>query len=397
LTGKEKRERRVIGLLSGTSMDGIDAGFVALRGAGANVRLRLVAFRTFPFRRADRERLADLAGPGVKDAESLARADVRLGELFARAAERIAAPHGGLERVNLIGSHGQTLLHRPAKREGATVQIGSGPTIAHRTGVPTVYDFRAADVAAGGEGAPLLPITDWLLFRSRRVDRVLLNIGGIANVTILPAGAPWDQVIAYDTGPGNALIDRVVSMATVGKERFDRGGRRARRGEPIASILASLDSHPFLRRRPPKSTGTSTFGDDLAGSLRSQAARLGGSDDDLVATVTTFTATSAAREIRRNTGNDCEVYLCGGGAKNRTLAGSIAAAVAPRPVCSIDALGIDGDAREAVGFALLADEFIGGRRYPMARVTGAAGAAPLGVLAPGDRPYRIRFDRKDRR
>jgi len=203
---RKGREIRVIGLLSGTSVDGIDAALVRVQGSGEELRARLVGFRTTPFPASVRERLRAATGGGDVAAGELARLDARLGRLFAGAALRLAARHGGIGRVDLIGSHGQTVLHAPRGPEGATVQIGSGPVLAERSGVPVVYDFRAADVAAGGEGAPLLPIADYLLFRSARADRVILNIGGMANLTVLPAGAPWESTLAYDTGPGNALI-----------------------------------------------------------------------------------------------------------------------------------------------------------------------------------------------
>ncbi|MFH1278378.1 MAG: anhydro-N-acetylmuramic acid kinase [Candidatus Eisenbacteria bacterium] len=383
------KPRRVIGLLSGTSMDGVDAALVSVRGGGLRARVELEAFRTFPFSKNDRERLAAMAGPGPKEAEERARLHVRMGEILARGARRVAEPEGGLGRVDLIGSHGQTLLHRPARREGASVQIGCGAVIAARTGVPTVYDFRSADIAAGGEGAPLLPLADYLLFRSRRVTRVLLNLGGIGNLTVLPAGGAWEDTTAYDTGPGNGILDRLASLVTGGRARFDRDGRMAARGIPDGALLRELERHPFFRRRGPKSTGTSTFGDDMARRILSEGARRRRSPEDMLATATAFTARTAGREIRRWAPEDGVVYLCGGGAKNRTLARMIGEEIAPRSLLPVDDLGIPADAREAVGFALLAVEFMDGRHYDMERITGARGVAPLGVLAPGPRPYRI--------
>ncbi|MBM3319969.1 MAG: anhydro-N-acetylmuramic acid kinase [Candidatus Eisenbacteria bacterium] len=384
---------RVIGLLSGTSMDGIDAALLEIRGVGSLLQLQLEAFAVFPFGRADRARLSAIAGRGPRDAEERARLHVRVGELFARAASRLAARHGGIGAVDLIGSHGQTILHAPARRGGATVQIGCGVVIAERTGVPTVHDFRSADIAAGGEGAPLLPIADYLLFRSSRVDRVLLNIGGIANLTVLPAGGAWEETLAYDTGPGNALLDRLAALASGGREDCDRGGRRAARGTVHRGILRALLAHPFLRRRPPRSTGTEVFGDALARDLwdRGRAARIGA--DDLLATAAAFTAASAAGEIRKRSAPGAEVYLCGGGARNRTLVRRLAEEIAPRNLLPIERLGIPADAREAVGFAVLAAEFARGARYPMKAITGARGAPLLGILAPGPRSFRLRIGR----
>lgn len=386
---------RVIGLLSGTSMDGIDAALVEIRRSGERVRVERIDFRTFPFTRADGERLRRAAGRGLKDAEERARLHVRIGDLFARAAIGLARERGGIETVDLIGSHGQTLLHLPARREGATVQIGCGAVIAGRTGVPTVHDFRAADMAAGGEGAPLLPITDYLLFRSRRRTRVILNIGGIANITLLPAGAGWEETTAWDTGPGNALIDRIARALSGGRAKCDRAGRSAARGRVDEALLKKLMTHPFFRKKPPRSTGTSLFGDRLARGLLGRVRRGTIGPDDLLATATAFTARSAGREIRRNSPDDSEVYLCGGGVRNRTLRRMIGEAVAPRPVFPVDELGLSADEREAVGFALLATEFVAGNRYTMKNVTGARSPAPLGTFTPGRRPYTLRLGKDD--
>jgi anhydro-N-acetylmuramic acid kinase len=388
-----ERELRVIGLLSGTSMDGVDAALVAVRGSGASLRARLLAFRTTAFTGADRKRLGAAAGIGRREAAEAARLDVRAGEIFAGAAIRLASRHGGIGRVDLIGSHGQTILHLPGGREAATVQIGSGAVIAARTGAPVVHDFRAADVASGGEGAPLLPITDYLLFRSARTDRVILNIGGIANITVLPAGAPWEGTLAYDTGPGNALIDRIASTLTKGRSPCDRNGRGAARGRAVPAILETLLDHPFLYERPPRSTGTETFGDALAAAIVRKGRRLRATGNDLLATATLFTARTAGSEIRQRTGPSAVVYVSGGGAHNRTLLGMLAEEVAPRRVLPLDALGVSPDAREAVGFALLASEFVRGARYAMRAVTGARGAAPLGCFSPGARPYHLDLDR----
>lgn len=393
---RQNRSFRVIGLLSGTSMDGIDAALVRIAGDGPGCRVVLEGFRTFPFPRRDRLNLLAAAGPGRRDAASMVMLSIRLGVLFARAALSLADAHGGRGKIDLIGSHGQTVLHIPGRPHGATVQIGSGPEIAARTGIPVVYDFRSADVAAGGEGAPLLPITDFLMFGGARCDRVILNIGGIANVTFLPAGGVWEDTVAYDTGPGNALIDRIVRLETDGARRFDRGGASAERGKPNPVILKRLMSHKFLKLRPPRSTGTEEFGDNLARRLFREAKRKGISHVDLLATVAEFTAASAAGEIVRLIGREkgAEVYVCGGGARNGHLMRRLEERIDSIPVRHVDDLGIPADAREAAGFALLASELVRGNRYPMKRITGAKGMPPLGVLAPAERPVAIDLSRK---
>ncbi len=391
-----KRSLRVIGLLSGTSMDGVDAAVMRISGSGPTCRVALEGFRTFPFPKRDRLRLLAAAGPGRHNSTESAKLSIRLGTLFARAALRIADAHGGREKIDLIGSHGQTMLHIPGGREGASVQIGGGPEIAARTGIPVVYDFRAADIAAGGEGAPLLPITDFLIFGGGRRDRMILNIGGIANLTFLPAGGAWEDTVAYDTGPGNALIDRLVHLETDGARRCDSGGRGAARGRTNSAMLQKLMSHSFLKLRPPRSTGTEEFGDLLARKLYREAKRKGIGQTDLLATVTEYTAASAGGEIRKllAPGRRSEIHVCGGGARNRHLIRLLGEKIGSSTVRPMDDLGIPADAREAVGFGLLASEFIHGNRYSMKHITGAKGASPLGVLALAGRPASIALSRK---
>ncbi len=380
----------VIGLLSGTSVDGVDAALVRISGRGTACRARLERFDTFPFTKRQKERIAGAAGPGRRDSAELARLDTALGKIFARAALRIAGDEKAAGTVDLVGSHGQTMLHLPGGREGVSVQIGSATVIAQLTGIPVVSDFRSADVAAGGEGAPLLPVTDFLLFRSERKSRLIVNIGGMANLTFLPAGGSWEETRAYDTGPGNVLIDRIVTLQSAGRRRFDRGGASAARGRVDRPLLRRLLAHPFLRRKPPKSTGFEEFGDTLAADLVRRATRRRVGEADLLATVTAFTALSAGREIVRCAAGErgVELYVCGGGARNRTLVQILEeeTGLVARP---LDDLGIPSKAREAVGFALLASEFVRGSVFPMTHITGARRGAPLGVFTPSVRPFSI--------
>ncbi len=382
------RPRRVIGLLSGTSMDGIDAALVRFHERAGQVRAELESFRSTPFSVAMRRELADATTGGAIDSERMARLDRALGERFAAAANRLIGKKEH-RKADLIGSHGQTILHAPRGRHGASWQIGDPATIAVVTGLPTVARFRAADIASGGQGAPLLPLSDWLLYRSEKVDRVLLNIGGIANFTYLPAGGVWEDVLSYDTGPGNSLIDRISRLSSSGRLRMDRGGKLARTGRVDEEILRELMAHPYLRRRPPQSTGTEEFGDELAETIMMNGRKNGRSTRDLLATVTRFTAECAARAIRRHTVKGTEVYLCGGGTRNLYLVSLIEQLLPGRNHRRFEELGHRSEAREAIGFAVLAREMVLGRRYPMKRITGARGAPLLGELIPGDGPTRI--------
>ncbi|MYI60450.1 MAG: anhydro-N-acetylmuramic acid kinase, partial [Gemmatimonadetes bacterium] len=287
-----KERRRVVGLMSGTSADGIDAVLVDLWGCGDSTRYEILSFNTTPLPSdLRREVFALFAEDASLDA--LCRINFALGEAFATAA-LAAAEQAKLspESIDLIGSHGQTVRHLPAS--GATLQIGEPAVIAARTGAVTIADFRAADMAVGGEGAPLVPLVDHLLFAGHE-GRLLLNIGGIANITALPPNADASAVRAFDLGPGNMLIDAAVAQCTGGREHFDRGGARAARGRVDEALLAELMRHSFLQREPPKSTGREEFGEPfLAEILR----RGTWSDDDLIATLTAFTVQSIAEGIR---------------------------------------------------------------------------------------------------
>ncbi len=370
--------RRVIGLISGTSADGIDAALVELDGAGETTRARVLDFRIFPFDPDLRGRVLALK---EARAEELLRVHVRLGEEFARAALDLItrARRQGVE-VHLIGSHGQTARHHPRAAEpdgrAATLQVGEPAIIAERTGLPVVADFRPRDIAAGGEGAPLVPLVDWLLFRRAGATRGCLNLGGIANVTVVTE-AP-DTVRAFDLGPANMPMDLVVQAWTGGAETFDRDGARAAAGRVDAGLVAALLRHPYLALPPPKSTGREAFGDVFVTPL---LARYRGREADLLASLTRFTAESVAAGIRRWVPERIdEVLVSGGGVRNRTLMSALGGALAPIPVRSLAEVGVDPDAKEAVAFAVLANETLFGRPGNVPGSTGAAGPRVLGKL-----------------
>ena len=374
---RQRPTRLVVGLLSGTSADGTDAALCEISGAGEATRLKMRSYVMTPFSRPLRERIFRLA---QADASELCDLDVLLGQAFADAAEAACdAAAMPMTAVDLIGSHGQTAVHHPRSGGlmGATLQIGEPAVIAERTGRPVISDFRVRDVAAGGEGAPLVPLVDHLLFRSPGRRRALQNIGGIANVSLL--GERLDDLVAFDNGPGNMALDAVARAASGGTDSFDVDGRRAARGQIDRDLLNELNRHPYLQQKPPKSTGRELFGKDFVYPLLSRfEKRL----DDLLATLTRFSAEAIVRSYR----DLCptlpdEVYVSGGGALNVTLMGHLGSLLAPIPLATTDALGVDPKAKEAVAFAVLANETLFGHPGNVPSVTGARGPRVLGKLS----------------
>jgi anhydro-N-acetylmuramic acid kinase len=381
-----RRRLRVGGLMSGTSADGVSAAIVDLGRRGVKV----VAFGTFPYPHALRRAVLEVSRPESGRVDDVCHLNFVLGDAFASALIRLARrANVPLESIDLVGSHGQTIQHIPQgrpfgrRRVRSTLQIAEPAVIAERTGITTVADFRPRDVAAGGEGAPLVPYADFLLFGGGPVTRAVQNIGGIANVTYLPAGGSLNETIAFDTGPGNMVIDYVVSRATSGRLRYDRDGRLAARGKVEPVLLRQLMRHPFLRRRPPKSTGREEFGAPFAEAVYQRARRRGVPPLDILATVTAFTAKSIAQAYgcylpRRVE----EVLLCGGGARNRTLVRMLREELEPARVRMTDELGVPVEAKEALSFALLAVATIRGEPGNVPRATGARRPVLLGKIVP---------------
>ena len=391
--GFAKRHRRVAGLMSGTSADGVDVAIVDIAPRGVDV----LAFATFPHPAALRRQIFALFDPATARLDDLCHVNFALGEAFAAALIRLAAKSGiPLASIDLVGSHGQTVYHIPeGRRSGrailrSTLQIGEPSVIAERTGITTVADFRPRDIAAGGEGAPLVPYADFVLFGDRRRTRAVQNIGGIANVTFLPAGGTAADILAFDTGPGNMILDRAAHLLTGGRARFDAGGRRAARGAIDEQWLAELLRHPYLARRPPKSTGREMFGRAFADRLVARARRRGRGPDDILATLTAFTARSIAGAYRRFLPQmPDEVILCGGGARNRTLVRMLQEELRPARVAPMDDFGLDARAKEAVSFAILAYATACGLPSNVPSATGARRAVILGKVVPGrdQRPF----------
>lgn len=372
---------RVAGMISGTSADGVDVAVCEFSSGSApgELTLRLLAYREEPLDPGLRQRLLDLWRTGSARLDELAELNVEIGEVFADAVERVLREEG-LGRLDLIASHGQTIYHLAApNRRRATMQMGEGAVIAARTGITVAADFRVADIAADGEGAPLVPFFDALFFSGDRV-RALQNIGGIANVTFL---TPGSSPCAFDTGPGNALLDAAARILF--QEPYDRDGRRAAAGEVDEALLASLLEHPYFQRPPPKSTGREVFGDGYAANMIDRAEKRGLSPEDTMATLTALTAESIASAYRDfGPAAIDEVILSGGGARNRGLVDTLARRLPGVTVRRHEEFGIPGEAKEAIAFALLGHETLAGRPNNSPSCTGATHPVILGKIVPGN-------------
>ena len=392
-TGKENTGRLVIGLMSGTSADGIDAALVRIKGQGTGTSVDLEAFKFVPYPDDLRSAILKASEAGTSRVDDICGLNVIVGEWFARSAVALCEQSAvSLEAVDLIGSHGQTFHHLPELKEmygcstRSSLQLGDPSVIAERTGITTVADFRARDLAAGGQGAPLVPIVDYLLYRSEEVSRVLINIGGIANVTHLPAGCDLDDVIAFDTGPGNMLMDAAVKTITGGTLGYDRDGGMGMRGTVSQKLSEELMANPYLALPPPKSTGRELFGSAAADEVLSWRDRI--SDEDLVSTLTSFTAASIADALDRfvlTRGTIDEIIVSGGGTKNPVLMDLLKQRIGGVHIQEIDALGMPAEAKEAVAFAVLANETLSGNQGNVPGATGATHPVVLGVVAPGRR------------
>lgn len=385
----------IIGLMSGTSLDGITAALVEVDGETTeDLRWQVRGARTEPYDDARRRMIHDvILGGGAAGICSL---HARLGEWFGEAAVGVCGEAGvALDEVALIGSHGQTIWHEPPEegKRGSTLQLGDPATIAEITDCDVVSDFRTRDMAAGGHGAPLVPWVDRVLFSREGGARALQNLGGIGNVTWVPPRGAAAPLLAFDTGPANSLIDAAVHLATGGRRDYDEDGRLAAGGVVDGALLAELLRHPFFDQEPPRSTGRETFGVPFVQRLVEAVAPEGDQDWlDLIATLTELSARSIADSYRRwilPRGVD-EVVLTGGGARNRTLVGRLEALLEPVPVYDGVVLGVDPEVKEALAFAVLAWAHVKGIPANEPGATGAAGPRLLGSFTPAaaDRPRR---------
>jgi len=365
-----------IGLMSGTSLDGIDAALVEIRPRGDGYAVEPHRFETRPFEGNLRDELLALLPPNAGSVECLARLNNRLGASYALAAKNVA----GSAKPAFVASHGQTVWHDGAA--GITLQIGNAFTIREALEATVCYDFRSADTAAGGHGAPLVARVDALLLGNDREDRVALNLGGIANVTLLRAGAPPEAAIAFDTGPANMLLDRFVAARSRNALSFDREGALAAAGRVDDGLLAALISDEYFAASPPKTTGRERFGAQFLARHSAEFARL--STEDGAATLTELTAASIAQALARSGFSSARVIVSGGGAHNHTLLARLAARLDGARVETSDMMGIPIDAKEAMAFAVLGYETLRGRAGNVPAATGAAHSAVLGAIAPYD-------------
>jgi anhydro-N-acetylmuramic acid kinase len=365
-----------VGLMSGTSLDGVDAALVRLTTPDT---VELLAFHTEAYSTADRTAMLEAIRRG--SARDLALLHVELGRKFADAAEHLlVAADVDPREISFVASHGQTVWHEPG---AATLQLGDPSVIAEHLGCTVVSDFRSRDVAAGGQGAPLVPIADCMLFGDPRGGRALLNLGGMANVTWVPRRGRTDGALAFDTGPGVAVIDAVARSLDPGVP-FDADGTRARRGRAHPQVLEGLVRHPYFAQRPPKSTGREVFGDSYATELVRLVRAHQGSDDDAVATAVALTTRSVAEAFERwlpGKGGS-EVVVAGGGRRNAALMDKLGAALRGWTVRLFDDLFFDGDAKEAVAFAYLGWLALEGKPGNVPGATGAKGGRVLGRITP---------------
>jgi len=369
----------VVGLMSGTSLDGISAAVARFRDASdGRIDVELLAYSSRSYTPAQRTRLTAALGSGTPS--EYCRLNFELGGWLADAAIEVMAEAGvARDEIAAIASHGQTIWHEPGH---STWQTGEAAVIAERTGVDVISDFRVRDVAAAGQGAPLVPIADAMLFSSQTEWRGLQNLGGIGNVTVVPPRGAIEGVRAFDTGPGVAVIDG-VTRAIRPELAYDVDGKLALAGKPNMRIVSELMNHPYFSSPPPKSTGRELFNSDYMQKLIANARALGSSDQDIVATAVQLTAESVADAYRRFIAEPVrEVLVSGGGAKNPALFAAIAKAAAPISVRHFDEVFFDGEAKEAVAFALLGYLHVTKRPGNVPSATGARGPRVLGKRTP---------------
>lgn len=392
-----KEVRHVVGMMSGTSVDGVDAALVEISGTDSEPKVKLLAFENKPYPPQVREKIFSLFTPANATVDKVGYMNFLLGEIYAKSALSVIEKAGMKpEEIDVIGSHGQTIWHAPIPESpdgipvAYTVQIGEGSVIAKRTGILTVSDFRVADMAAGGQGAPLVPFSEYLLYRREKETILLQNIGGIGNMTVMPAGAKPRDVFAFDTGPGNMIIDAVISTVTGGEKTYDAGGETAAKGKVCNALLDILKEEPYYRQPLPKTTGREHFGvqytEKILGWWKENPIPV----EDLLATVTDLTAYSIADAYERYVlpkYRASEIIVGGGGSYNATLLRFMKERFAPHGVAvrTQEDLGLSSDAKEAVAFALMADCCMRGKANTLPSVTGAEHPAVMGKIS---QPYK---------
>ncbi len=381
-----KKKKIIVGLMSGTSADGIDSVIIEVEGHGISTAFRQIAFSTYPYPIGFKELL--LKNSGVKSArlDTITRLNILVGTLFGETVRKIVRKAGlRMEDVDLIGSHGQTICHLPVpvslfgRNIRSSLQIGHPGVIAKFTGIPTIGDFRIADIAVGGSGAPLVPFFDYIMFRSTKKNRLLLNIGGIANLTSLPKACSTKSVRAFDTGPGNMIIDNL--MMRFFKNRYDKGGKIAASGKILPHILSWLMEHPYLRQNPPKSTGREMFGREFADKIVRRCRNE--HKNDIITTVSEFTAITVYDSYRRFIRSRMipdELFVSGGGAHNNYIMEALRRYFPEVRVSVTDEENVSSDAKEAICFAILANETLHAKPGNITGATGALHETILGTI-----------------
>ncbi|MBC6973480.1 anhydro-N-acetylmuramic acid kinase [Bacillus sp. Xin] len=373
----------IVGLMSGTSLDGIDAALVHIEGNGKDTKVELIHFITARFSREIKSEIQQALSIETSNVKLICSLNFKLGQRFADAVKIVCKQSNfPIEQLDLIGSHGQTVYHHPVqegKMVPSTLQIGEPAVIAYETGTTVISNFRTMDMAAGGQGAPLVPYSELILYRDQNKNRVLQNIGGIGNVTVIPSRVAKQEAIAFDTGPGNMVIDEVCQRLF--QQSFDKNGDIAKQGNVIDEMLSYCMKHPFLEILPPKSTGREQFGKEFTDELLKQFN--GHSKEDIIATVTMFTANSIVHHFQKDIFpyyHIDEVILGGGGSYNKTLVEMIKESLKEES-CKVfrqEELGYSSEAKEAIAFAVLANETYHRNPSNVPSATGARHSVVLG-------------------
>ncbi|MEO0824328.1 MAG: anhydro-N-acetylmuramic acid kinase [Cyanobacteria bacterium J06635_15] len=379
---------KVIGLISGTSVDGIDAALVEVTGTGYTVDVTLIHGATYAYAPALRQKILAIALGAPVTLTDLATLDDTIAQAFAQAALSIQADQAASDHARLIGSHGQTVFHRPTQPQtlGYSLQLGRGDAIARLTRTPTISNFRAADIALGGQGAPLVPLVDACLLSHASFNRCVQNLGGIGNATYLPAQTTGpepaiSQVRGWDTGPGNSLIDLAVAQLSGGQQHYDQNGAWAAKGIPCLPLVDHWLQHEYFQQIPPKSTGRELFGPDYLKVCLMQATAYDLNPADILATLTDFTAASIAQEyIRFLPQLPDQILLCGGGSRNSYLRQRLQQRLSPVAILTTEAANISVEHKEAIAFAVLAYWRWHNVASNLPKVTGATTAVSLGEV-----------------
>ena len=393
-----KNSKLDIGLMSGTSLDGVDAALVEISGFGSQAIVNFKHFTSNPFPDEIRKILLKVSSGEPVSSGIISNLNVLLGQIFSQAVLKLCSEcHLTVNQIDLIGSHGQTIFHQsePRKLWGHTVasslQIGEAAILVEQTGVTVVSDFRPRDLAAGGTGAPLIPYVDFVLFRDPILGRVLLNLGGIANLTILPPKCQSNQIRAFDTGPGNMLIDDLTRHFSQGEKQFDAQGQQASSGKIIVPVLENLLSDPFFKKKPPKSAGREQFGQCYTKRILAMAELA--QEKDIICTATELTVRTIADAIFTNSDNTFELnqlIVSGGGVHNTYLIQRLKNLLPHLEIMTTDDFKIPSDAKEAIGFAILANETFEINANNVPSATGATHPVVLGKISYGQNYRKLR-------